>query len=228
MLYYLPYDLHLPLPTGDLAAEGEPLRLLHGLENAQSAARRPDRQLDRLLVIDGDALDVQPAGDPALDVRTQNVPHAAILNVQDDYWRPERVEAAGGVVVRRRSEVEVLMIHRRGVWDLPKGKLDPGETPEQAAVREVAEEVGIDLASVTRGRDLGTTTHGYLWPKRDVYAVKETYWYAMTTTATAFEPETREGIDAVAYHPWRTALDRLGYDSLREHLAALDPDALGV
>ena len=120
------------------------------------------------------------------------------------------------------------MIHRRGVWDLPKGKLDPGETPEQAAVREVAEEVGIDLASVTRGRDLGTTTHGYLWPKRGVYAVKETFWYAMTTTATAFEPEAREGIDRVAYQPWATACDRLGYDSLRAHLAALDPDALGV
>ena len=228
MLYFLPYSLDRPLPTGDLIADDEPFRLIHGLENARRAARRPDRQLDRLLVIDGDELETTPAEGPTLDVWAREVPRAAIANVQDDYWRPELVEAAGGIVVRRRGGVEVLMIHRRGVWDLPKGKLDPGETPEEAAVREVAEEVGIELASLTQGRALGTTTHGYLWPKRDVYAVKVTHWYAMTTTATAFEPETREGIEAVAYQPWRTAQDLLGYDTLREHLAALDPDALGV
>ena len=54
----------------------------------------------------------------------------------------KRVEAAGGVVV---SDGRVLLVHRPryGDWTLPKGKLDRGETFEQAALREVEEETGL-------------------------------------------------------------------------------------
>ena len=51
------------------------------------------------------------------------------------------VRAAGGVVVNDSGET--LFIHRRGKWDLPKGKLDPGESPEKCAEREVSEETGV-------------------------------------------------------------------------------------
>ena len=56
------------------------------------------------------------------------------------------VKAAGGIVWRRGAAgVEVAVVHRphRGDWSLPKGKLDPGETWEQAALREVEEEIGL-------------------------------------------------------------------------------------
>lgn len=58
------------------------------------------------------------------------------------------VQAAGGVVLRRGEDLrhpEVLVVHRPhwGDWTLPKGKLEPGETPEEAAVREVEEETGL-------------------------------------------------------------------------------------
>jgi 8-oxo-dGTP diphosphatase len=56
------------------------------------------------------------------------------------------VKAAGGVVWRRGpGGVEVAVVHRphRGDWSLPKGKLDPGESWEQAALREVQEEIGL-------------------------------------------------------------------------------------
>ncbi|MEO0559975.1 MAG: NUDIX domain-containing protein, partial [Bacteroidota bacterium] len=144
-------------------------------------------------------------------------------------WRPASVEAGGGYVVRRTEEgIDLLMIHRRRVWDLPKGKLDPGETPEAAAVREVSEEVGIELATLTVLGVLPPTVHGYIWPKREVYAVKTTHWYAMTTTAETFEPEEREGIERVAYVPWAQAGRQLGYESLRQHHAAIDPGGLGI
>src|SRR5882724_7338062 len=55
------------------------------------------------------------------------------------------IEAAGGVLARETATGrEFLVIHRRRYddWCLPKGKLQPGETPEQAAVREVREETG--------------------------------------------------------------------------------------
>lgn len=57
------------------------------------------------------------------------------------------VEAAGGVVLRPGSRgPEVLVVHRVRYddWSLPKGKLDPGEDHLSAAVREVAEETGVE------------------------------------------------------------------------------------
>jgi 8-oxo-dGTP diphosphatase len=64
------------------------------------------------------------------------------------------VRAAGGVVrrVSDRGELEVAVVHRprRGDWSLPKGKLDPGESWEEAAVREVEEETGLACRLVRR------------------------------------------------------------------------------
>ena len=57
------------------------------------------------------------------------------------------VKASGGIVRRRApgGELELVVVHRPRYddWSLPKGKLDPGETWEQAALREVEEEVGL-------------------------------------------------------------------------------------
>jgi 8-oxo-dGTP diphosphatase len=75
---------------------------------------------------------------------------------------PEEVQAAGGVVLRRLNggPVEVALVHRPAYddWTLPKGKLNAGETHEQAALREVKEETGLtcrlgDPAGEVRYRD---------------------------------------------------------------------------
>ena len=65
--------------------------------------------------------------------------------------------AAGGVVVNPNNEI--LWIFRRGFWDLPKGKLDPNETIEACAIREVMEETGI--SHLVLGKRISTTTHQY-------------------------------------------------------------------
>lgn len=226
MLLFLPTDRfgHAPIPSEGLRAENAPFRPLSTLEAARAAARQPDGRLQRILVLDPDPLEL---ANGTVDA----IPRAAVLNVDPDgdFWRPEPVEAGGGYVVRRtEAGVDLLLIHRRGVWDLPKGKLDPGETPQEASVREVAEEVGIERATLSVLGGLPSTVHGYIWHKRGVYAVKTTHWYAMTTTAEAFEPEEREGIERVAYVPWAQAARQLGYESLRRHHAGLDPTELGV
>ena len=92
--------------------------------------------------------------------------------------------------------------------------------------REVSEEVGIPAASIRVVADLGATIHGYVWPRKEAFAVKTTHWYAMTTTAEAFEPEDGEGIEAVAWVPWAEAGRRLGFESLRAHHATLDENAI--
>ena len=59
---------------------------------------------------------------------------------------PREKTSAGGVVVRTNGETQICLIRPTGrtVWGLPKGGIETGETPPQAAVREVAEETGIE------------------------------------------------------------------------------------
>lgn len=106
------------------------------------------------------------------------------------------IEAAGGAVF---SKEKLLVIYRREKWDLPKGKIDKGETPEIAAVREVAEECGI--AGHTIEKVLPTTFHIYLAPgKKKKWIFKKTYWFEMSyggeLTGT---PQTEEDISEVKW-----------------------------
>ncbi len=98
------------------------------------------------------------------------------------------VEAAGGVV--QNDAGETLMIFRRGFWDLPKGKIDAGETPEIAAVREVQEETG--LKKVTLKKFLRLTYHTYTFNEKRI--LKPTHWYLMSSNDTEFVPQTLEDI----------------------------------
>ena len=106
------------------------------------------------------------------------------------------VEAAGGLVTN--SNGDVLCIHRRGKWDLPKGKLDPGETTSEAAVREVEEECGI--GDLVIERQLETTWHTYT--ENEQLILKPTYWFDMSHQGSAeLVPQTEEGITQVKWIP---------------------------
>lgn len=83
------------------------------------------------------------------------------------------VVAAGGLVTNK--EGNLLVIKRLGYWDLPKGKLDAGETPEQCALREVTEECGIEHLKL--GAPLENTYHTYHYKGQNV--LKTTHWFDM-------------------------------------------------
>jgi len=104
--------------------------------------------------------------------------------------------AAGGLVENENGDL--LMIFRRGFWDLPKGKLDEGESMEHCAVREVKEETG--LSSVELKEFLGITKHAYFdrYSARDV--IKETHWYRMyASQSEILTPQTEEDIQRIEW-----------------------------
>jgi 8-oxo-dGTP pyrophosphatase MutT (NUDIX family) len=123
--------------------------------------------------------------------------------------------AAGGIVVNPNQEM--LWIFRRGFWDLPKGKLDPNETIEACALREVMEETGI--SNLILGDLIKTTKHRY----HDIYfnseVEKTTYWYKMSIDKLQNGiPQTEEDIEAIAWVKKQDIAPYLAktYDTIKE------------
>jgi 8-oxo-dGTP pyrophosphatase MutT (NUDIX family) len=86
-----------------------------------------------------------------------------------------KIIAAGGLIVNEKNEL--LMIFRRKKWDLPKGKLDEGESIENCAIREVKEETG--LTPALYGGLIGLTYHDYFDKLSKEEVTKETHWFGM-------------------------------------------------
>ncbi len=104
--------------------------------------------------------------------------------------------AGGGLVFNENDAL--LMIFRRGFWDLPKGKLDDGETIEACAVREIQEETG--LQKVILGEFIGITQHHYFDKYINKNAIKESHWYKMTTNSSEIlKPQTEEDITEIRW-----------------------------
>jgi 8-oxo-dGTP pyrophosphatase MutT (NUDIX family)/phosphohistidine phosphatase SixA len=131
------------------------------------------------------------------------------------------VRAAGAVVTRKggRKGWEVLLVHRPKYddWSFPKGKLDPGEHEVSAALREVAEETGLDVRLGPALSPQRYRMSGGRWKRVD-------YWTARVVGSDDVSRyRANEEIDAVEWVEWSAAMLRLTYPYDRETLAEARP-----
>ena len=104
------------------------------------------------------------------------------------------VGAAGGLV--RHESGKYLFIEKKGKLDLPKGHIEPGEEPEECALREVHEECGISGHSIVKA--LQPSYHTYTW--EGISYLKKTSWFLMEYDGDMItEPQINEGITKVEW-----------------------------
>ncbi len=154
-----------------------------------------------------------------LIAKTSSSKNKKLRLVGDDYdkllaWFKShfhRIVAAGGVV--KNEHGKFLVIFRRGMWDLPKGKLDKGEKKKQCAMREVTEETGVKPLIIQKKLD--KTYHVHFQNK--VPCLKVTYWYLMETDHIGkLVPQSKEDIEEAKWVSKKElrALKPLMYKSL--------------
>ena len=106
------------------------------------------------------------------------------------------IKAAGGLV--KNGEGDYLFIFRLGKWDLPKGKVDPGESMKKAAVREVEEECGIKVDYL--GQKIITSYH--IYQMKGEVVLKKTNWYEMgVNKVPKLKPQYEEDITEAVWLP---------------------------
>lgn len=106
----------------------------------------------------------------------------------------ELLQASGGVVWNDLGQV--LLIFRHNHWDLPKGKIEENESKEEAALREVMEECGVQELALN---NYFTTTYHTYW-RNQTRMLKQTFWYEMACNDKgSIKPQTIEGITDVKW-----------------------------
>lgn len=126
------------------------------------------------------------------------------------------IEAAGGLVQNEKNEI--LFIYRLNKWDLPKGKVEPGEEIAACAVREVEEETGVK--HLKRGNKLGETYHTY--NAYGKHFLKTTHWFHLTCSSKQkLVPQTEEDIAAIEWVNFNNIGQHINntYPSIKDILA---------
>lgn len=148
-------------------------------------ANQPDEILIKKTIVD---LESGPA--KAVIVLTNHV--SQIWQIFQKQFKP--ITAGGGIVVNENKEV--LFIFRRGKWDLPKGKLDEGESIEACSLREVMEETGIKNIELLE--KAGVTYHTYREKKH--FYLKTTIWFFMKAQRNEkLYPQVEEDIELILW-----------------------------
>ncbi len=113
------------------------------------------------------------------------------LTLEDTIGLPV-IESAGGLV--RNHYHHILLMFKRGKWDMPKGRLEPDQTAQQCALREVHEETGLSLDKLTVTGKLVSTWH--TTRHQNTKYLKKTHWFLMEYDGDDDDtnPQVEEGI----------------------------------
>ncbi|HET9056944.1 MAG TPA: NUDIX domain-containing protein [Chitinophagaceae bacterium] len=141
--------------------------------------------------------------------------HEDLSKLKKEFWKHfTLLIAAGGLVENEKKQL--LLIFRRGKWDLPKGKMDKGETPEACAIREVQEETGLQKIQIKK--KITVTYHTY--EEFGKHILKENHWYKMKASSSEkFIPQTEEDIGEIHW---------VEKDKIDEYLKNTYPSILDV
>ena len=193
-----------------------------GPEQPKRRRRRRRRSVDRSAAA---APDPEPSKGSGARGKSSKEPRAAASKAKPGSRDPrptrspvQREVSAGGVVYRRSGDpIEVVLASRRTrrgelAWGLAKGGIEPGESLEDAAVREVREETGIE--AVIEG-SLGETRYFYVWENRRIR--KTVHFFLMR--AIGGDPADRDDeMEEIRWFPIERALKRAAYRGEREVL----------
>lgn len=140
--------------------------------------------------------------------------------------RPDKptkdVVSAGGVVFDARGRVLLLRKADEQIWTFPKGHIEPGETAEQAAAREIEEECGLRC---TIGEKLAEIRYAYYWAPDDVNYDKRVIYFLAQMTGGDVRLEDR--FDAFRWATPGRARERLFYRN-DKHVLGKAAKAAGV
>ncbi|MEM7297942.1 MAG: NUDIX hydrolase [Bacteroidota bacterium] len=186
------------IPVYILSEKNINMKRAYGLVVREFETIVPEELVDDVLIMNASFEQVDHLLKLMTDKKFKRV-HSIFISSRDkrsliDYLKSKFkvIEAAGGVV---EKEGKILLIYRRKVWDLPKGKLDKGETIKECAVREIKEETGV---KVKIDHKIDAVWHTYIIRKK--YVLKKTHWYAMhCLDDKKMAPQKGEGIKKVEW-----------------------------
>ena len=157
--------------------------------------------------------------------QTQNTAQKSAQSTRPDSKRPyaKRVDevSAGGLVIDATGTMGLLigrydlkdLTGKRILWSLPKGHIEEGETPEQAAIREVAEETGI-TSSITKS--LGVIDFWFMAGGKRIH--KTVHHFMFTEVGGTLLAQESE-VDEVSWFPLSEIVDRLAYPDEKKLIA---------
>lgn len=127
--------------------------------------------------------------------------------------KPREEVSAGGIVFRRDGDRTFYLLIRDPYrnWGFPKGHLEEGEAPEDAAVREVSEETGI--AGIALRAPVETIDWTFRFRGRRIHKV--CHFFLMETEQRRTSPQSAEGITACRWATYEQATKMIAYDNAR-------------
>jgi hydroxymethylpyrimidine pyrophosphatase-like HAD family hydrolase len=156
-----------------------------------------EQSIEKRIIFDG-ALSIEIALDLIQNTSCQeiNIFGKDTLEIWQEFSKFFKIiHAAGGIVYNEKSEI--LFIYRLGKWDLPKGKVEKGESFDDAAIREVEEETG--YSNLKLEKFINSTYHIYT-ERNGERILKNTHWYKMNYSGTQKgKPQLEEGITELSW-----------------------------